>query len=337
MKFHVPIELLPSDLEERNQILQEYFCDQRAHSRLENDQWIIEPFWPPTLNYFVDPNINEGFRWWSSDLKPAEVQQQFRQLNDFQLSLNDSWTLFAWSKWLSKYTMRSQFPQEVIILHIDYHNDLMSPRIAKKEDNYTDLLTNKLVDMKEPDSVRQAILSGAIGVGSFMVPFLHEVKTVHIRHLCEGDLPGKRPLDTLLQKAWGLDILLDIQKYRPQITFSERKDEADDSIIKYKRTNNLLYWLSDLPNVPVLLHIDMDYFNCRYDGDSDWQKHSPRHDPDIEAIETKMEQIFSTIRASDLMHRIEDITIALSPGFFPVEFWQRGVHKMAKLIHSFRM
>ncbi len=34
----------------------------------------------------------------------------------------------------------------------------------------------------------------------------------------------------------------------------------------------MVKWSNDLGPGPILVHIDMDYFNNRYDGDSDWAK-----------------------------------------------------------------
>lgn len=338
MKFTLPIEALPQEEQKRYQILHDYFCDQRGHSYQENNHWNIESYWPPKADYFVDPNILEGLQWWSPSLTTELVHQQVKKLDGFQLSLNDSWTLFSWSEWLSKkMAMNKSLPEELIILHIDYHNDLMSPRISFNEKQYTDLLTGNIFDIKKPKTVKNAILSGAIGVGSFIVPFIHKFNKVHFRHLCNGPLTLKMGSVRQLEKAWENDTLISTTSIRPKVKFVEKDiTEIKEEFINYDITNLLEMWIANLPCAPILLHIDMDYFNCRYDGDSDWQNQMPRYDPNLSVQLQKMEEIFSAIIKAGLRDNIEDISVALSPGFFPVEFWDEGIRKISELVKVLR-
>ena len=331
MRFILPIESLPHDEEQRYQLLQEYFCDQRAHSFSENGNWIVEPYWPPKLEYFIDPRIAEGFLWWDPALRSGKVYQQFRDMDGYQLSLHDTWTLYSWSKWLSKQIQG--IPKELIILHVDYHNDLMSPRIAYAENQYNDLLTGNKFDIKNPESVRNAILSGAIGVGSFFVPFLHGVQKMHLRHLCEDHATEMYAL----KKEWSPDTLLATNQLRPTVTFQQLNEENKFEFdIYYRITSNLSEWLDNLPDAPILLHIDMDYFNCRYDGDSDWNTHSIKHDPSISEIKLKIEELFTAIIQKGLKNQIKDITIALSPGFYPAEFWEDTIKMISLFVQELR-
>lgn len=334
MKFTLPTEFLPEEEHQRYQVLQEYFCDQRGQSYYENGQWVVDLYWPSEKEYFVDPLITEGISWWNPSLALQNSYQQFREMPGYQLSLNDSWTLYSWSKWISKQIRTEGFPEEIILLHVDYHNDLMSPRLGYTNNVYNDLITGNIFDIKEPESVYKAILSGAIGVGSFIVPLLHEVKKVHLRHLCDSHLTKKKGLINQLKKEWENDTLLALDQIRPKVNFVQEDYDTDpnDDLISYKITNNIQEWLDNLPNVPILLHIDMDYFNCRYDGDSDWQKNLPRHDPSPLAMEDNMKKIFNAISTKGLGGQIKDITVALSPGFYPAEFWKIGIEKISELI-----
>lgn len=337
MKFILPIEALPKDDNERYQILHEYFCDQRGHSYQVDNHWVIEVYWPPTLDYFIDPNIQDGFHWWDANLDIKKVSHQVRLLEGYQLSLQDSWTLYSWSQWLSKHSLRSPILQDLVILHVDYHTDLMSPRLCYTNPGYKDLLTGEYFAIQEPETVRKAILSGAVGIGSFMVPFLHETKSVHIRHLCERPSVENGLTEKVLKKGWEKDSLLALNHLRPKVSFHgiDSKD-IDDNSIRYLVTSDINEWVSDIPDGPVLLHIDMDYFNCRYDGDSDWHINLPRHDPAFVDMEEKMESLFASIANSGIKSKVKDITVSLSPGFFPAEFWQKGVERISELIHHLR-
>lgn len=333
MRFVVPIENLPEDENQRYQQLHDYFCDQRGYSYQENGKWIIEPYWPSEKKYFVDPLIEKGFSWWDPTITLGQGHQQLRDMQGYQLSLNDSWTLYSWSNWLVNRTQTKGFPQEVIILHVDFHSDLMSPRLSYSNNRYNDLLTGETFDIKEPESVRKSILSGAIGVGSFMVPFLHELPKVHLRHLCEGHLTKRNANINGLKKEWEKDTLLALEKIRPKVIYQQvSRESLNNDIISYKITDNCEDWLQNLPRAPIILHIDMDYFNCRYDGDSDWQEYPPRHDPNPLIMNEKMENIFNTISMKGLSAYLEDISVSLSPGFYPAEFWCDGIQKISELV-----
>jgi hypothetical protein len=338
MKFLVPINKLSHAEKERYNQLQSYFCDQRANSYDIGVEWSIETYWPPEAEYFVDPLINNGISWWQPSIDLSEIHHQVRDMKGYQLSLNDSWTLYSWSKWLFEKDRKNIVPEEVIILHIDYHNDLMSPRLgypinsAKK-----DLLTKSFFDINQPETVRSAILSGAIGVGSFMVPFLHEIKKVHLRHLCEHVSKNKEVSENALRREFELDTLLMPDELRPKVSFYQLASQnIPENAIQYKVTNDLTEWLSNLPQAPILLHIDMDYFNCRYDGDSDWQKYLPRYDPPYELMQKQMDSIFSAITQSGLRTNVEDIAVSLSPGFYPTEFWKDSIQRISELVEELR-
>jgi hypothetical protein len=86
--------------------------------------------------------------------------------------------------------------------------------------------------------------------------------------------------------------------------------------------------LDELPDVPTLLHIDLDYFNNRFNGDSDWELHSSRHDPTSHEIMSAIDLVFNTLAVRGIFDRIVDITVALSPGFFPAEFWSLAIERI---------
>ena len=71
----------------------------------------------------------------------------------------------------------------------------------------------------------------------------------------------------------------------------------------------------------ILLHIDMDYFNNRYDGDSDWRGRTERLDPNPERICAMIDRMTAALDQYGVFERIEDVVIAYSPGFFPAELW----------------
>jgi hypothetical protein len=65
----------------------------------------------------------------------------------------------------------------------------------------------------------------------------------------------------------------------------------------------------------------MDYFNNRYDGDSDWSTRTALHDPSLEMVLAKIDEVTAALQTSDVASQVDDIVVAFSPGFFPAEFW----------------
>jgi hypothetical protein len=200
----------------------------------------------------------------------------------------------------------------------------MSPLLFRQTGAcYTDALSQRPVNLLEPATVQLAIESGAIAVGSFMPPFLHQLPRVQLRHL----LPPHRLATAFptghLAAVDEPDALLCPTCQRPALEFNA----AQPSGRQYLPTAALDEFLADLPShAAVLLHVDMDYFSNRFDGDSDWQHQRPRvHNPPAHVVYERVHEVFSRIAASVPASQLEDITVALSPGFFPAEFWERGI------------
>ena len=249
-----------------------------------------------------------------------------------QISLLDSWTLYSWSNWLADRRKRGSRIEEVVILHVDDHNDLMTPRLTLHRDGWRDAISGKVFDLHEPTSVRSAILNGAVGVGSFMSPFIHAVPCVHLRHLSQT-APDENAQDFSLVPETVADTILNVRASRPAIGIAREMAVAHNepqraSAKQYRFTRQLDYWLDELPDAPVLLHVDMDYFNNRYNGDSDWTAKEQKHDPKLPEIMLAIDAMFKAIKESGVASRIENVTVALSPGFFPAEFWAASITQM---------
>ncbi|RYZ87224.1 MAG: hypothetical protein EOP04_12215, partial [Proteobacteria bacterium] len=233
MKFTVPQTMLPDDEHERFDRLHRYFCDQRAAAELIESEWVIRPYWPATAEYFADPDVHRGIEWWRAGLALDRIHFEVAQNELYQLSLNDSWTAYAWSRWLSSRNETSS--GKVTILHVDYHKDLMSPRLIGSGSGFKDILTGAEFMLDEPVAVKASILSGAIGVGSFMVPFLHQFEDVEVRHLCDGGLNDHGVSNWSLRKTFLDDDLLQPGRKRPAISF-DQSGFADPQTISYSVT-----------------------------------------------------------------------------------------------------
>jgi len=329
----LPFDSLPNDNILRSQLLQEYFTEQCVSSTLVDESWSIDLQFPNFSEYYIDPNIMEGLAWWQSELAISEIPFAVRKEQRFQLSLNDSWTLLAWSQWLSDYVEKIGLPSEIIILHVDDHDDLMSPRIWQGESGWSDAITGKSVNLLEPDSISNGIRSGAIGIGSFIVPLLHAIQRIQIRHLCATSYSVIRQGWYSLNPIFLSDTLLSPNKRRLAVELQPYPNLssaiATDNGSTYIVSADLDEWLRDLPNnVPILLHIDMDYFNNRFNGDSDWKIHTNCHDPSHKEIEMSINAMFDTLYNKGVMDKLYNIAVALSPRFFPAEFWETSIDRI---------
>jgi len=323
-KLVLPAGRLPDCPRERRARLDAYFDDVLASVRLVAEGWEIDLNWPSTLDYYVDPDVRQGLEWWRAGTTVSDIPFQLSDTARGQLALNDAWTLYAWSKWLAERRRSGTAIHQVVVLHIDDHDDLMTPRLIFRDNNWWDAISGERFDLFDPETVRSAILTGAIGVGSFMSPFIHTLQRVHLRHLCQttGDNDGKD--DGLVTKHLP-DTILAVDAYRPAIAVAAPLRPSAGS---YRITRHLDTWLDALPDAPVLLHVDMDYFNNRYNRDSDWMAREGRHDPTLPDIIQTMDAVFDAINESGIAARIENVTVALSPGFFPAVLWAASIGRM---------
>lgn len=321
---------LPQSKENLLPFLIDYFSGKNVAIVKEGSGYVdINLSDPSSDDYYIDPQIMEGIRWWDKETTIKQIPDLFRNYSKYQLSLNDNWTLYSWSLWLEQKISDGNLPEEIVILHIDDHRDCMCPLLFKTDDIVFNPLNNEEVSLFKSDSIKRAIESGAISIGSFMTLFLHSMPRVQLRHLMpeyriETARSGQIICDVLSD-----NILANDQK-RLQLNFSSNDFNSNIEYLPFTEINSFLDNISD--KAAILLHVDMDYFNNRFDGDSDWRSHKFIHDPTADEVYKNVEDTFSAILRHEISPKIEDYTIALSPGFFPVEFWQGSVSIINNLL-----
>jgi len=254
-------------------------------------------------------------------LQLGDMPHARRREGKILTALYDTWTLHSWSEWLEK--IGSPQAKDVVILHVDDHRDLGSPRLFSRDGEWIDAITLQAFDLYDPASVERSIRSGAIGMGSFMTPFLHQFPTSNIRHLCQPPKTSETHRYSF-RPTTEPDTLLDVGSRRPSIQLQEESAGMGAYLV----TSNMESWLSEIGSQSILLHIDMDYFNNRYDGDSDWKTRPEALDPDSQSVGEKIDALVAALAQHKLGTRIEDVTIAFSPGFFPAELWQAADQRL---------
>jgi hypothetical protein len=318
----LPFDRLPESAVERHATLRDYFCDKDANAERTTDGWDLTLGWPNDAARHVDPKLAEGLAWWDGHLERSDMALSMRRSGRILSTLYDSWTLHSWSEWLERVGPQTE---PIVVLHVDDHRDLGAPRLFLEPVGWRDPLTGLVVDLAQPHSVASAIRSGAIGMGSFLTPFLHAFRTTEVRHLCQ---PPKAvdTRDFRIELTQVQDTLLDPGAFRPAVDLLPVARETGPG--RYRVTPDLSDWLQGIGPGPILLHIDMDYFNNRYDGDSDWLDRRRKLDPPLASLLEKIDALVDALKGAGLASRLEDVVIAYSPGFFPGEYWQEADERL---------
>ena len=328
----LPLDRLPADPRPRRDVLGDYFGDLLASAEATGDGWAVRLTWPDFAEFFVDPLVPSQLGWWAPGVRLGEMRRAVVGSESAQLSLDDAWTLFAWSRWLGARCGAGGSPAGVVIVHIDDHRDMMTPRVAWDGTQWSDLLTGRRFAVSDPESVRAAVLSGAVGVGSFFAPLLHELPGLVVRHLSQSAAQAEDGREWALVREAVADTVLEPGRTRPgirrELVGPDPWRAGGGASGRYRFTRNYHWCFSDLPPGPVLLHIDMDYFNNRYDRDSDWRDRPTRLDPCGTDILAKIDELFAALKDFKVIGRVESVAVALSPGFFPAEYWPASVERL---------
>ncbi|WP_186146223.1 hypothetical protein [Burkholderia gladioli] len=316
----VPKNLLPADQRRWHGFLRDYFCDKDAIPTTEGNQVHLQLEWPGEIERHVDTELQTGLDWWGGGVTRSSMWSALRRDGRVLTALYDTWTLLSWSEWLAG-TAATRV-ENVVLLHVDDHRDLGTPRLVTRGEAWVDAITGDSVNLRDPDSVRKAIQSGAIGMGSFMTPFIHTVPEARVRHLCQPPKVRQTTNSNLVRKNVP-DTLLHTGAERPAIDYVP---VSAGTCGDYLATSDAALWASGIEGRPALVHIDMDYFNNRYDGDSGWRERTDRLDPKMSDIIHKIDVLVDALARSRA--EIEDVVIAFSPGFFPAEYWQEADNRL---------
>ena len=316
MDLRVPFERLSEDAAERHGKLRDYFCDKDAEAVRNGDGWELKLFWPGGEERHVDPKLEEGLRLWDG-IGLDQMVLARRRNGRVLRALYDTWTLHSWSEWFAKAGLASD--ETLTILHIDDHRDLGSPRLFRRGPDWVDPIAGSVFKFDNPASVRSAIESGAVGMGSFLTPVLHRFPGADVRQL--GQAPKVTgTTDYCIEVTSEADNLLEPGAERPAVRLREGVEGIGPG--RYRITDDPERWVEDVRPGPVLLHVDMDYFNNRYDGDGDWRERPDVLDPSVNEVLSEVGRVTATLRGAGVVPRIGDAVIAFSPGFFPAELWE---------------
>lgn len=314
MQFTIPRSTLPDNKLLRRQLLDEYFpSDLIPFEECIGNEWRITSFIPDDVAYYADPHLEKSLEQWHESIAIKSLGFYWRIYKNAMLSFNDSWSLHYWSLTVQWLRLKGLLPKQVVLLHIDDHMDQGSPLLSINSQNYNCIFTQKQVNFADPSSIEEAIIQKSINICSFITPLVHALESVTILHLRYAHA-GKSQ-EHYLSCTYAEDTLLAKGKKRPALTKA-----ASETKHRYFIASDPSYLLNKVKDCSlVFLHLDCDGFNNRYNGDSNWK-------PERASIDLKLDQIKDKI--NDLLYQVSQMScrifmnVALSPGFFPSEYWQ---------------
>lgn len=322
----IALERLPEDEQKRRQIIETYFSDHLPSATREENRWVLSLERPQEQYgcYLHDQTLRQGLEWWHKGTQIHDIPFERRILKGGILAIEDQWIPYSWSLYLQNHPAALE---EVVLIHLDDHQDMMVPRIGCRFDGgQYDLITGNSFSISDPTSVQNAILSGAIGKGSILTSLIWSVKKIHVRHLAYRPHPCSH---YHIERVSLQDDLLSGQKNRTGLRLVPTSKTELQSSSNYTVSPDIDECLEDIPdNVPILFHIDMDYFNNRYDGCSDWRDNKRIHELSLDRQLRQVEAFFKALTVRNLGTRIVDTSIGISAGFYPGEYWSVTLPKV---------
>lgn len=275
--------------------------------------WVLQLEWPVVPEWYVDKGVfNQANALWG--LLPHQIASYYQESKlahriDFVFSMFHSRAVIA----SVKANKRLDTVLKTIV-HIDDHDDLMPSQLFPLGDtieNPFDLVSNLSFD--DTKSVVSAIDKGCINMGNFLTTYLlfnpdgklivvnpKNKKTCGWLHTESIESPYAK--GSVTQMGLYLD-----DKKKPGFWRYERTPKVPKSV---EGTNNDKIWLD----------IDLDVFCNRYERDSALEnKQGNLREKKI--MRNKVKKIFTDLNDTLWLHRVEAISIAVSPGFFPSDYW----------------
>ena len=278
-------------LEECFDILEATYSDRQIELWKENKTtYYFQLTLPTSSEWYVDPDFTL-----LTELHEIEDIPHFHKMSicDNKIFL---FTFFHSNALLAYEEYKSICNEHIdILIHYDDHTDMM-PIYVPRNINLPKLSVQNMID------------KSIIGIGNFITFFLHENQKCNIIHI-KKDAKKVTKNYTFSKK----DINIGANSFKKISVVSQ------DGIRPYKLMNNInnLSLESDIQT--IWLDIDLDYFYNKFNRDSDWSlltKNPMKED----YLTNLFEEEYLKITTSQWFKYIKILTVASSPGFFPVKY-----------------
>jgi hypothetical protein len=277
---------------------------------------------PDMYYHALDPHLSAALKQFDPQIAADDILSYRLQCDLFDLCFEDSWSGCL----IADHLRRSPPNDNLVIIHLDDHTDMMSTLIEYSHEGVlVDPTTGNPFDPKIPADWEIGIYSGSVSIGCFITPFYFADWRTHVRHLknaaavrscavikepCSYNLiPGKRFAAIRLSDA-------DEGANAGSYAVSSRCEEI----------------LDDLPSGKVIVHADLDYFINDFNGNRREGAYVPSPALVEEACR-KLDHFFEALRARRV--NVDRWIIATSPGFCSACHWARLLDAFAERIHGY--
>ncbi|VBB47598.1 hypothetical protein TRIP_B50393 [uncultured Desulfatiglans sp.] len=254
---------------------------------------------------------------------------------------NHAWALPFWIHALRQNYDRPNYFYQII--HMDYHSDLMSPRISfsPTENLFMDFFTGKSVDFDREETLEQAIYSTAIGPGGFILPFFYLYRHLPIRfdHIYPDSGRDLNNTGTEKEIYEPGPHACQISIGGPPIlgqcgpTLCLEKDPENNTNLTLSHLNAGRTQYPEILGDVIILDIDLDFFSNKMRGSSEWLNLAGWH-PNEEEFERLVDYTRTLLRSIASRSVPVIVTIATSNSFCPPETALRVLEQLEDILHA---
>lgn len=304
-------EYLPSDEQAIYEKLFFYFNCFDIEISEEKDAYAVS-LSPSDFMYCEDMNnaLNEMF-----NISVCDVSSFYILKDKVSLCLSENWIPYLLSRMVID---RQMYKVNTAIIHVDDHSDLMSPYISYYNTSLYDMLTGKEVILGESNSISAAVKSGAITIGSMLTTALYSFVNANVYHLKYNSSEGKKSIC----RCTTTDTFFGKEERRISVILSDFS-KGENYYYITPNPKSIVHQLSNEEN--CILHIDMDYFNNRFNGSTSWSTENYHNNPSICEQKHRMDELCQSVKDIDAIIPINYVLIGVSPSFYPCEYWNCGL------------
>ncbi|WP_305907527.1 hypothetical protein Q9L42_015375 [Methylomarinum sp. Ch1-1] len=264
---------------------------------------------PDMYYHTIDPYLSKALGKYKKGMLLGDILDYRSRRASFDLCFEDSWSGY----FLADHLGRNDRADDLVLIHLDDHTDMMSTLLERTGEGLTDPSTGKSFDPSVRNDWESAIYSGCIGIGSFITPLYYSDHKVHVRHL-NNSASSTYDLYNVIQENYCYELIPNKQFAAIRLANSDWQNSAGT----YRGGNNVDKVLASTPEGQVIVHIDLDYFINDFNGNVGTAFHFPNHDLKYQVIQ-KLERFFDALHAMQV--RVDHWIIATSPGFCSAYHW----------------
>lgn len=202
-----------------------------------------------------------------------------------------------------------------VLLHVDAHDDLQSPSVfvSSGKVEFRAPVGDDTLDMNDSDAIARFVQRGLVGIGGFIAPLLHLFDALEYVHVVPSGADaghGRKMLERWTEPVLFFSGAGD----RPAVRLTNAAQPEGNAIVA-TTLDAIDEFTAD---TRVFLDIDFDYFCNTYDDSVP----ALEAVPSAGSVKGAMSCFFDELESRLSGCRIECVTLALSPGFFPALFWE---------------